>query len=192
MLIKFEVGGVYSFRSTPFKVTQIAGPITRVRSTRFEETRITGDIMWVRQVHDLSGDGICQQINVDAGDIVQGGAVYADDVQCAGCPFFVFTARDFHCLHPFFPSDNSLCKAYLRDCRGGLSYLPEWLCRFHKKIMKTFVLFFFSIKLIVLARRVKERMYAPPNLDCENDMGGIGFIATQENFDRAAKSQRIE
>ena len=63
---------------------------------------------------------------------------------------------------------------------------------FHKGIMKTFVLFFSSIKLIVLARRVKERMYTPPNIDCENDMGGIGFIAAEENFDRAAKSQRIE
>ena len=135
--------------------------------------------MWVRQVHDLSGDGICQQINVDAGDIVQGGAVYADDVQCAGCPFFVFTARDFHCLHPFFPSDNSLCKFYLRECQK----LPAWLCRFHKKIMKTFVLFFFAIKLIVLTRRFKERYYAP---------GGIGFIAAQEDFDRATKSQRNE
>ena len=51
--------------------------------------------------------------------------------------------------------------------------------RFHKKIMKTFVLFLFSIKLIVLARRVKERMYTP---------GGIGFIAAEESFDRAAKS----
>ena len=45
-------------------------------------------------------------------------------------------------------------------------------------------LFFFSrTKLIVLARRVKERTYAP---------GGIGFIAAEENFGRAAKSQRIE
>ena len=49
--------------------------------------------------------------------------------------------------------------------------------------MKTFVLFFFSVKLVVIARRVKERMYAP---------GGIGFIAAQESFYRAAKSQRIE
>ena len=191
MLIKFEVGGVYSFRGIPFKVTRILGPITRVRSTPFEVTHITGVIMWVRQVHGRSGDGIYPQTNADADDIVRGASINADDVQYALCPFGAFTARDFHCLHPFFPSDNSLCKAYLRDCRGGLSYLPEWLCRFHKKIMKTFVLFFFSIKLIVLARRVKERMYAPPNLDCENDMGGIGFIATQENFDRAAKSQRI-
>ena len=53
----------------------------------------------------------------------------------------------------------------------------------HQELMKAFVLFFFSIKLIVLARRVKERMYA---------VGGIGFIAAEENFDRAAKSQRIE
>ena len=56
--------------------------------------------------------------------------------------------------------------------------------------MKTFVFFFISVKLVVLARRAKrvvmermERMYAP---------GGIGFVAAQESFYRAAKSQRIE
>ena len=87
----------------------------------------------------------------------------------------------FNCLLPFFPSDNSFCKACFD---GNLSCtLPGKVRRFHKKIMKTFVLFFFSIKLIVIARRVKERMYAP---------GGIGFIAAQEDFDRVTKSQRIE
>ena len=50
-------------------------------------------------------------------------------------------------------------------------------------ILKTGVLLFCATKLIVLARRVKESMYAP---------GGIGFIAAQEDFDRATKSQRIE
>ena len=50
------------------------------------------------------------------------------------------------------------------------------------------LLFFFSLKLIVLARRVKQRMYAPPNVDCENDTGGIGFVAVDERFDCAAKS----
>ena len=59
-----------------------------------------------------------------------------------------------------------------------------WLCRFHKDIMKAFVLFFFSVKPIALARRVKERMMHAP--------GGIGFIATQEDFGRATKPQRIE
>ena len=46
-------------------------------------------------------------------------------------------------------------------------------------IFKTEVLLFCATKLIVLARRAKERMYAP---------GGIGFIAAEESFDRAAKS----
>ena len=50
-------------------------------------------------------------------------------------------------------------------------------------ILKTGVLLFCATKLIILARRVKERMYAP---------GGIGFIAAQEDFDRVTKSQRIE
>ena len=68
--------------------------------------------------------------------------------------------------------------------------MPEWLHHFHKDTMKTFLVFFFSVKFAVLARRAKrvvmectERMYAP---------GGIGFIAAQESFYRAAKSQRIE
>ena len=61
--------------------------------------------------------------------------------------------------------------------------MPAWLKSFHKDIMKTFLVFFFSVKLIVLARRVKERMLAP---------GGIGFIAAEGSFYRAAKSQRIE
>ena len=46
-------------------------------------------------------------------------------------------------------------------------------------ILKTGVLLFCATKLIVLARRAKESMYAP---------GGIGFIAAQEDFDRAAKA----
>ena len=49
--------------------------------------------------------------------------------------------------------------------------------------MEADTLLFCATKLIILARRVKERMYAP---------GGIGFIAAEENFGRAAKSQRIE
>ena len=52
--------------------------------------------------------------------------------------------------------------------------------------MKAFLVFFFSVKLIVLARRavrVVERRYAP---------GGSGFVAAQESFHRATKPQRIE
>ena len=52
-----------------------------------------------------------------------------------------------------------------------------------KKAFKTSVLMFFSLTLITLARRAKERMYAP---------GGIGFVAAEESVDRAAKSQHIE
>ena len=54
---------------------------------------------------------------------------------------------------------------------------------FHKKIMRTFLVFFFSVKLIVLARRVKERMFA---------VGGSGFVIAEESFGRATKSERIE
>ena len=72
-------------------------------------------------------------------------------------------ATKLHVLNPWFPKTKNSDNAF----------------HFHKKIMKTFVLFFFSVKLIVLARRVKERMYAP---------GGSGYIAAEESFDRAAKA----
>ena len=90
-------------------------------------------------------------------------------------------AIEFHRLHPFFPTG-----VYQRNIKinpGGIGQYKKAVNRFHEEIMKTSVLFFFSVKLIVIARRVKERMYAP---------GGIGFIAAQESFYRAAKSQRIE
>ena len=76
-----------------------------------------------------------------------------------------FRAIEFHRLHPFFPT----------GVLGGYAEANE----FHKEIMKAFLVFFFSVKLIVLARRVKERMYAP---------GGSGFIAAEKSFDRAAKA----
>ena len=163
MVVTFKVGCVY--RDTcglPFKVT-----------------RITGSIMWLRQVHDIVGGGLCQQIDlmyprhgVDSPGIEESDWAFRPGVA-------IMHAGKFHCLHPWFPSDNSLCKAYLRDDPN----LPEWLHHFHKKIMKTFLVFFFSVKLIVLTRRFKERYYAP---------GGLGFIAAQEDFDHATKSQRIE
>ena len=91
-------------------------------------------------------------------------------------------AIEFHRLHPFFPTG-----VFQRNMEpfpdGERVKCASAVNRFHKDIMKTFVLFFFSVKLIVIARRVKERMYTP---------GGIGFIAAQEDFDRATKSQRIE
>ena len=64
---------------------------------------------------------------------------------------------------------------------GGIFY--RLIISSKRVILKTGVLLFCATKLIILARRVKERMYAPD---------GIGFIAAQENFDRATKSQRIE
>jgi hypothetical protein len=112
MVVTFKVGGVYvdaGIETTylPFKVTRIAGPITRVRSSLslslFEEvTHTTGVIMWVRQVHDLVGDGICQQI--DLCDTRLGvdspGVEYVDRAFRSGLA--MITASKFHCLHPFF------------------------------------------------------------------------------------------
>jgi len=165
MSIKFEVGGVYKAWNTlddggiqrrePVKVIDITA-----RCVYFQMEFSYQEIMGAK-IYDLgsgeealSNDGAHPHVYVDS-----------------SMPY---------CLHPFYPSENSFCKACF-DLR--LPSTRKTVRRFHKKIMKTFVLFFFSVKLAVIARRVKERMYAP---------GGIGFIATQESFYRAAKSQRIE
>ena len=75
---------------------------------------------------------------------------------------------------------------YGNDAEMVSMYFPEPSCDIYhifisssRVILKTGVLLFCATKLIVLARRAKERMYAP---------GGIGFIAAQEDFDRAAKA----
>jgi hypothetical protein len=75
---------------------------------------------------------------------------------------------------------------YGNDAEMVSMYFPEPSCDIYhifisssRVILKTGVLLFCATKLIVLARRAKESMYAP---------GGIGFIAAQEDFDRAAKA----
>ena len=177
MVRKFEVGGVYQVyanRNLKFavKVTRISA---KRKTVRFRDSSGgTGDM----------GDSIDDEGKRSKIVITDSYSRYEDEPISSEMASFRygkgmrFCAITFHRLHPFVPNKVFWGYADQDD--------------FHKKIMKTFVLFFFSIKLIVLARRVKERMYAPPNMDCENDMGGLGFIAAEENFDRAAKSQRIE
>jgi hypothetical protein len=63
---------------------------------------------------------------------------------------------------------------------------PYQMCISPRRITMARVLMevlFFMVKLIVLAHRTKGRKYAP---------GGIGFVAAEESFGRAAQSQRIE
>ena len=166
MVNKFEVGGVYNafmYGTT----TCIQRAYIPIKVTRISASRKT---MWFCALDEEKRSRIEISDQSERRDGER--ATYK---LSRGHYFYAF---DFNCLHPWFPSGDSMCKAYL-----GKGLLPEWLCRFHKEIMKTFVLFFFSVKLVVIARRVKERMYAP---------GGIGFIATQESFYRAAKSQRIK
>ena len=67
----------------------------------------------------------------------------------------------------------------------GINYLEFWAAYTHKPMRGCYLLFV-ALKLIVLARRAKERMYAPPSP--ENDTGGSGHIAAEESFDRAAKA----
>ena len=79
-------------------------------------------------------------------------------------------------MHPFFPGELTQTRLFAKLAVGNQ------LINFQKAIMNTFVLFFFSIKLVVLARRVKQRMYAP---------GGSGFKAANVDFLRATKRQRL-
>ena len=172
MSIKFEVGGVYKAWNTlddggiqrrePVKVIDITARCVYFQM-EFKYMQIMG-----AKIYDLGS----------------GEEALSND----GCQTHVYVDSSMpYCLHPFYPSENSFCKACF-DL--GLLSTRKKVRRFHKKIMKTFVLFFFYFKIIVLARRAKrvvmermERMYAP---------GGIGFVAAQESFYRAAKSQRIE
>ena len=85
-------------------------------------------------------------------------------------------------LHVFMKYGRPIEAAFFADDDEDGLYL-EYSANRTIHPVNTFLVFFFSVKLVVIARRVKERMYAP---------GGIGFIATQESFYRAAKSQRIE
>ena len=89
----------------------------------------------------------------------------------------------FQCkLHVFMKYGRPIEAAFFADDDEDGLYL-EYSANRTIHPVDTFLVFFFSVKLVVITRRVKERMYAP---------GGIGFIATQESFYRAAKSQRIE
>ena len=170
MVRKFEVGGVYNaFQHGPVKVTHISAETVWCQLGC--SAQLHAKIQ--REYDDVFALLPSMVLRTHSCYSMRARSILTASIHVT------IDAGELHCLHPFFPSDNSLCKAYLRDCR----HLPAWLCHFHKDIMKTFVLFFFSVKLIVIARRVKERMYAP---------GGIGFIAAQEDFDRATKSQRIE
>ena len=159
--IKFEVGGVYD---------GIVGGTTLRNVDIVEDwdepvkvTRISDKMLWFQ-----SGCSTAQVLRTKIHKSDHDDDCVLYEPKCAG-PLksggVCIEAGSLHCLHPFFPSK------------------PHGSLALHKKIMKTFVLFFFSVKLIVIARRVKERMYTP---------GGIGFIAAQDDFDRVTKSQRIE
>jgi len=163
MVRKFEVGGVY-------KVTWCIWP-TAVKVTRISADR---EFVWFRKL----GEEGRSKIVISASHL---DSISSETAVANGWGRRI-RAVEFHRLHPFFPTGVFQRNMEPFPC-GEIVKCASAVNSFHKKIMKTFVLFFFSVKLVVIARRVKERMYAP---------GGIGFIATQESFYRAAKSQRIE
>ena len=101
-----------------------------------------------------------------------------------------FRAIRFHPLHPFFPT--GVFRRYARDAhdtndlrKGALAAHDH-----HKKIMKPFVLFLFSIKLIVLARRavrvVVERRYARAGVASSQHRGAFTVPPS-----RSALNERI-
>ena len=171
---KFEVGGVYKgfvyspCYHIPVKVTHISA------------SRKTVWFQWALQSDTFALDGVGSKLAFGRAKIR---LCDDDDATCgtehASSRFVSFVSNKKHRLHPFFPSNSIIGTANERLAHRSVQAGDE-LKVFHMKIMKTFVLMFFSLKLIVLARRAKERMYAP---------GGSGFVAANENFERAAKRQ---
>ena len=179
-MMRFKVGGVYNAHT---EEDEMAGEL----GIPIKVTRISGGKIWIRApdlVVDKNSDGddSCRiTLNGEGNESTCFLERYIDtqrryrhqdsDSEDEIFDEYSFDATELHVLHPWFPMNQDSSEA--ED--------------FHKEIMKTFVFFFISVKLVVLARRAKrtvmERMYAP---------GGIGFVAAQESFYRAAKSQRIE
>ena len=179
--MRFKVGGVYNART---EEDDMAGGL----GIPIKVTRIADGKIWIRAL-DLvvdknpDGDNSCPiTLNDEGNEFTCFLEPYTEqrywhqdsDSEDEHFEERSFDATELHVLHPWFPKTRDSSEAF----------------HFHKKIMKTFVFFFISVKLVVLARRAKrvvmermERMYAP---------GGIGFVAAQESFYRAAKSQRIE
>ena len=173
--MRFKVGGVYNART---EEDDMAGEL----GIPIKVTRIADGKIWFRaRVRLDHGDDSCPiTLNYEGNEFTCFLEGYTEqrywhqDSDSEDEHYFderSFDATELHVLHPWFPKTNDSDEAE----------------NFHKKIMKTFVFFFISVKLVVLARRAKrtvmERMYAP---------GGIGFVAAQESFYRAAKSQRID
>ena len=170
-MMRFKVGGVYNART---EEDEMAGEL----GIPIKVTRISGGKVWIRapDLYLFDGDDSCPiTLNHEGNEFTCFVEGYTDQDSDSeddeGFDERSFDATELHVLHPWFPMNQDSSEA--ED--------------FHKEIMKTFVFFFISVKLVVLARRAKrtvmERMYAP---------GGIGFVAAQESFYRAAKSQRIE
>ena len=169
-MMRFKVGGVYNART---EEDDMAGGL----GIPIKVTRIADGKIWFRaRVRLDHGDDSCPiTLNHEGNEFTCFVEGYTDQDSDSeddeGFDERSFDATELHVLHPWFPKTRDSSEAF----------------HFHKKIMKTFVFFFISVKLVVLARRAKrtvmERMYAP---------GGIGFIAAQGDFDRATKSQRIE
>ena len=137
-------------------------------------TRISDGNLWIRGAPDLvieDGDEGCSiHMSCSSGDDCTSFIEKLTVENYCGNDYFerFVDPAKLHILNPWFPKTQDSDEAFY----------------FHKKIMKTFVLFFFfSVKLIILARRAKERVNAP---------GGLGFIAAQEDFDHATMSQRIQ
>ena len=158
---KFKTGGVY--KCTPgIKVKEI-GASSLIKAVCLDRTRST--LPWDRLQYRIFGNSFFgnPQANFKFFELIGGtpscvrtGEIEADD----------------------YDIDAEVVSMYFPEANGNYGIISS-----NRAILKTGVLLFCATKLIILARRVKESMYAP---------GGIGFIAAQEDFDRAAKSQRIE
>ena len=150
MVRQFKTGGVYTCE---LDIKDDAmGASFLIKVVGFDRTRLTRP--WDRLQYRIFGNDT-QAIELIGGtpSCVRTAAIEADDYD-----------NDAEVASMYAPQANDIYHIFISSKRA---------------ILKTGVLLFCATKLIVLARRAKERMYAP---------GGIGFIAAQEDFDRAAKA----
>ena len=151
MVRKFELDGVYQCKLTVKGTQHLVGCLIQV--TGFDKTRRHQP--WDRIQYRVFGS-------------------YKQAMKLLGVtPSYVLTSQ---CKVNKYDDNAETVDMYFPQAELDLYHI---YISSKRVILKT-VLMFCALKLIVLARRTKERMYAP---------GGSGFVMASENFERATKRQ---
>ena len=158
-MMRFKVGGVYNARTEEEDMEGELGIPIKV-------TRISDGKLWIHGAPGLvvdknpDGDDSCPiTLNDEGNEFTCFLEAYTEerywhqsdsDSEDEYFDERSFDATKLHILHPWFPKTNDSSEAF-HFHRARARALAQ-------KIMKKFVLFSFSIKLIVLARRAKQRV----------------------------------